>query len=308
MLSCLLLHTNKNVATPNLSPFWKFTIQFSFLINHSKLMGLLMSARLDIASRDYNTSHWTRQSAISTLAIYSETMKFSTLALGLLSFVGAVFSEEVEDFFGQASTENKLSNFKIDYIIEEYPDVDPSDVAQLSAGEEIKLLYTITNEEDTDLTVVGLGGAFRDPISGDYKVNLTSNSVNPLVITPGESAQVGQKIRLDIDSGSYYLTPQVYVAFQDELKAIQARGQLAIVSEVPVSFLDPQLLFLELLFVAISGGLGYFVYTTYFKTYFKRTAPTKKVPVAAKSTGFDPSWVPSHHQVPQKRTKSRKAY
>ena len=307
MLSSLLLHTNKNVATPSLSPFWKFTIQFLFLINHSKPMGLLLLARLDIASRDH-TSHWTRQSAISTLAIYSETMKFSTLALGLLSFVGAVFSEEVEDFFGQASTENKLSNFKIDYIIEEYPDVDPSDVAQLLAGEEIKLLYTITNEEDTDLTVVGLGGAFRDPISGDYKVNLTSNSVNPLVITPGESAQVGQKIRLDIDSGSYYLTPQVYVAFQDELKAIQARGQLAIVLEVPVSFLDPQLLFLELLFVAILGGLGYFVYTTYFKTYFKRTAPTKKVPVASKSTGFDPLWVPSHHQVPQKRTKSRKAY
>lgn len=308
MLSSLLLHTNKNVATPNLSPFWIFTIQFLFLINHSKLMGLLLLARLDIASRDHHTSHWTRQSAISTLAIYSETMKFSTLALGLLSFVGAVFSEEVEDFFGQASTENKLTNFKIDYIIEEYPDVDPSDVAQLLAGEEIKLLYTITNEEDTDLTVVGLGGAFRDPISGDYKVNLTSNSVNPLVITPGESAQVGQKIRLDIDSGSYYLTPQVYVAFQDELKAIQARGQLAIVLEVPVSFLDPQLLFLELLFVAILGGLGYFVYTTYFKTYFKRTAPTKKVPVASKSTGFDPLWVPSHHQVPQKRTKSRKAY
>lgn len=245
-------------------------------------------------------------------------MKVSVFALGLLTAAARVFADGNEEqdiadkkaaYFGSATPNTELTNFDINYVIQEHPDAEPSEVVQLWQGQEINVRHTITNREETDLTIVGLGGSFRDPITGAFKVNLTSNSVGPVVLEPGETAEVGQKINLDFLPGNYFLAPQVYVAFNNELKVIQARGQLAVLKEVPISIFNPQLLFLEALLLALIGGAGYFVYTSYLQTYFKGTAPIKTGKSSARqTTGFDPSWVPSHHQVTQRKTKTRKAY
>lgn len=247
-------------------------------------------------------------------------MKISIFAVALLATAKTVFCADAEEeksigqqkaeYFGSAKSDSELANFELDYFILEYPDVERSEVVQMWQGEQINVRHTITNKEDTDLTVVGLGGSFRDPITGEYMVNLTSNSVGPVVIEPGKSATVGQQINLDFLSGNYFLAPQVYVAFKDELKVIQARAQLVVIKEVPVSFFNPQLLFLELIFVALIGGVGYLLYPSYFQSYFKGTAPTsKKLTASSSSTsGYDPTWVPSHHQVTQSKAKTRKAY
>lgn len=241
-------------------------------------------------------------------------MKLAVFALGLLASAAKVFAEEDDGtgqkvaYFQSASENHELTKFDLDYVIEEYPDLEASEVAQLWQGEEIHVHHTITNNEDTDITVVGLGGSFRDPLTGDYKVNLTSNSVGPITIEPGKSTEVRQRITLDFLPGNYFLAPQVYVAFNDELKVIQARAQLAVLKDVPISFFNPQLLFLEALLLALVGGAGYFFYSSYFQKYFKQTAPVTKGKSTGKTSGFDPSWVPSHHQVSQKKSKTRKAY
>lgn len=245
-------------------------------------------------------------------------MKFSVLALGLLTATVRVMASNDGDddlakqkaaYFGSAEPDTELTKFEIDYVIDEYPDLEFSEVAHMWQSEVISVRHTISNMEDIDLTVVGLGGSFRDPITGDIKVNLTSNSVGPLVIEPGQTAEVIQKIDLNFDPGSYFLAPQVYVTFNEQLKVIQARAQLAIVKEVPISIFNPKLLFLEALFLVVICGFGYFFYASYLQTYFNKTASiTKNTNASGKSSGFDPSWVPSHHQVTQKKTKTRKAY
>lgn len=246
-------------------------------------------------------------------------MRLGLFALGLLTAATKVFAEEVDAeqevadkraaYFGSATPNTELTNFDLTYVIQEYPDAKDSEVVQMWQGQEINVLHTITNREESDLTVVGLGGSFRDPITGAFKVNLTSNSVGPVVLGPGETAEVGQTINLDFLPGNYFLAPQVYVAFQDELKVIQARAQLTVLKEVPISFFNPQLLFLEALLVAIVGGVAYFLYPAFFQSYFNGTAPiTKSKAASAKASGFDPSWVPSHHQATQRKSKTRKAY
>lgn len=246
---------------------------------------------------------------VSIFAFPLLVMKLFTFALGLLGALGAVRAseEEVQQPVEIPTQEKQLSKFNLEYVIEEFPELAPSDMGQMTVGLTIKLFYTFTNEEDIELSVVGLGGAFRDPITGDYLVNLTSTSLGPLVVEPGQTINFRQSITLDMQAGNYFLMPQVYVAFEDSLKVIQARGQLTNVDEVPISFFNPQLLLLELIFVGLIGGVGYFFFYNQFQTYFNRTSPAKKV-TAAKSSGFDPLWVPEYHQATQRKSKTRKAY
>lgn len=236
--------------------------------------------------------------------------------LGLLAAAAGVFASEEDDlaakkaaYFGSAQQDTELTNFKLTYHIKEQPDLEPTEVAALWDGSHISLVYNFTNNEETDIRVVGLGGAFRDPLTGEYRVNLTSNSVGPVVVEPGQSIEVMQKIPLDFGAGSFYLAPRMFVVFNEELKVIQARGQLAVLKELPITFLNPQLLFVELLLLGLVGAAGYFLYTSYLQSYFKGTAPiTKNDDSSAKSSGYDPSWLPSHYQVTQKKSKTRKAY
>lgn len=196
--------------------------------------------------------------------------------------------------------------FPVSYVITEYPEVTHTDVAEFSNGETISLQYTATNNEDDKITIVGLGGAFRNPNNNEIRSNLSAQSVGPVILAPGESEVFVQKIPLDLLPDNYLLTPQLFIAFQDDLKLVQARGQLAIISDVPVSIFDPQLLVLEAILVVTFGGLFYAVYSIWGKSYFAGTAPTKKkVSEAAKSTAVDPNWFPESH-IKQKKTK--KAY
>lgn len=208
-------------------------------------------------------------------------------------------------YLEEAEPDTELSQFELDYVIEEYPEIAYNEVAEMSQGELIKLRYTLTNNEELPITVVGLGGAFREPLSGEILVNLTSKEVGPIVINPGDSTAIGQRINLDFGKGNYLLSPQVFVAFKEQLKVIQARPQIAHVKEVPLSIFDPQLLFLEVLFFVISGTLLYFFAPTIFKS---QASLRGKEEVKPKVSNFNPAWVPSHHQVTQRGKKTRKAY
>lgn len=198
-----------------------------------------------------------------------------------------------------------LTNFEADYIIKSRPDVKSQEVAQFDQGEEITVLHTVTNNEEDDLSIIGLGGTLIDPSTGEVAVNLSANSVGPIIIHSGELTSVGQKMALNIVPGNYALSPQIYVAFKDEIKAIQARKQLAIVKEVPVSLTSPHLLFLELLFVITLV----FVVKLGFPTQKRSTVSNGKKAARASSSGIDESWLPPiHQQLGKKRRTKRKNY
>lgn len=226
-------------------------------------------------------------------------IQFSTLLL--LSICQATGSE-----YADAVRKSELERFELDYIIEEYPEVSYNGVVEFNQGEQISLSYTLSNHEDTDIVVIGLGGAFRNAVNGESIANLTSTSVGPIVVPPGESSVIHQKLITHISGGNYLLSPQVFVAFNDEVKVIQARSQLSIVKETYLSFFNPQLLFLECLFLVIAGLCFYFSVPNMFKRNQINKSPVTKKP--SNSSVFDPSWVPSHHQLTQRKSKTRKAY
>lgn len=205
-------------------------------------------------------------------------------------------------------------NFLVDYIISEFPDISNADVAEFQNGEGITLKYTVTNNEDKQISIVGVGGAFRDPANGVIKTNLTSAAVGPVLVDAGQTANFEQTINLNLIADNYLLTPQVFIAYEEELKLIQARGQLATVNDIPLSIFNPQLLFLEAILLATIGALLYFAYEIWGKSYVEGTAPvakpTKKAsspsaPVSTGKAGYNSDWIPEGHL---KQKKSRKAF
>lgn len=205
-------------------------------------------------------------------------------------------------------------NFVVDYSISEFPQISNTDVAELTNGEDISLEYKVTNKEDKDISVVGLGGSFRDPANGNIKTNLTAAAVGPVLVAAGETTSFIQKIDLNLVADNYLLTPQIFVAVEDELKFIQARGQLASVKDVPISFFNPHLLFLEAILLATIGGVLYVVYDIWGKKYIEGTVPISKPskkssspsPVTvATGKSYNSEWIPEGHL---KQKKSKKAY
>lgn len=173
--------------------------------------------------------------------------------------------------------------FDASYFIKEQPHLAPSDVASWQNTNVYTLTWEVTNQEEEPITLVGAGGSFRSPGSFDIVQNATAAPVGPLVVEAGQSASFEQPVDVDIVPGNYAFTPQVFFAFNNQLKIVQARPQLLEVSDKPLSLLDPQLLFIEL----IVGGI---VAAAAFSTY-QSLGQTKKPAAPVKS-----DWLPKAHK------------
>ncbi|KAK6457253.1 increased recombination centers protein 22 [Scheffersomyces xylosifermentans] len=237
-------------------------------------------------------------------------MKFSSIIAALVAAVGTVSAFEA----AEGEKPHSIA-FIVDYSIVEYPEITETDVVELTNGNSITLNYQAVNNEETEVTIIGVSGTFLDPTTGKVLVNLTAGQVGPLTVQPGESESFNQKIPLNVLPANYKIVPQLFVAHEDKVKHVAIRSQLATIVDAPVSIFNPQLLFLELILLASAAGLGYFVYQTWGKQYFQGTAPVASSKLRAVSpssegsaTGgkaYDESWIPEGHL---KQKKQKKAF
>lgn len=256
-------------------------------------------------------------------------MKLSFLALALSVFSGALAAADNADpakksvkFNSKTATDDEvqppvsaddivLTDFELTYVLEAFEDAEPTELIELLNAKPLAVVYSLVNHEEKDITVVGLGGTFRNPMNGEVMTNITATSIGPLVVNPGKSVTFKQKINLNMVAANYVMNPMVYIAYDNALKVIDARSQLVTVVEEPISLLNPQLLFVEIILVAVIAAVVHFLYPNLYKTYIQGTAPVK-VPATSKGTtsGYDPNWIPKSHLTQPKKTKAktRKAY
>lgn len=174
------------------------------------------------------------------------------------------------------SDEGQVIQLGVNYSLEEFPEIDAFGVAEFTNGETVTILHTATNNEAEKITVVGVGGSFLDANSKQPVVSLTDSAVGPLIVEPNESITFRQAIPLDVPAGNYVLAPKLYIALDDNLKAVPLRGQLATVSDIAVSWFDPHLLVLEGVFGALVVGVVYAIVSSWGNKYVKGTAPVKQ--------------------------------
>ncbi|RCK67596.1 Increased recombination centers protein 22-2 [Candida viswanathii] len=229
-------------------------------------------------------------------------MKFSTILTALTTTIAAVAGYETN---GKPHTVDIL----IDYHIKETPEVSANDVANWINGDKYTLQYVVNNNEETEVTVVGVTGQFKNPVTNEIVTNLTTGQVGPITVQPGESIKFDQIVGVDLIPNNYELVPHVFVAHDDLIKVIPCRGQLTTVVDAVVSFFDPRLIFLELVLLVTFGGVVYFIYEIWGKQYLNGIAPVKAGAVrksaspvdkkeaspSGSASGFDESWIPEAH-------------
>lgn len=235
-------------------------------------------------------------------------MKFLNIVATLAASIASVAAYE--------TTGKETIDILVDYNIKETPEVSKSDVASWTNGEQITLEYTLSNNEESDVTVIGVTGQFLNPVTKEVVTNLTQGRIEPVAVAPGKSVKFEQAISVNLIPNNYELVPQVFIVQGDLVKLLPCRGQLASVLDKAISFFDPRLIFLELVLLATFGGLVYLAYQIWGKNYIKGTAPVK-VKKSAKSpspdaasasagsstgAGYDVNWIPEGH-LKQKKTK-----
>lgn len=221
-------------------------------------------------------------------------MRISTLFIGSLSVFSAVRAVE-----GVTQL-----NFDISYNVVGR-DEGPEDRIEYDENDVIHLTYTAVNHEDRDVTIVGISGTLVEPTTHEVLGNLTTQTVGPYVIAPGQNFSYGHKIPLSLSPGTYDVAPVNFISFDDDIKIVPLRKQPIFITEVDISPFEPKFLFLQLCLSAATGAIIYWSYQRN-ATLTKDKKQLKKV---AKSVNVDESWLPetySHSEKPKAKGNAKK--
>ncbi|KAK9434234.1 hypothetical protein V1505DRAFT_359584 [Lipomyces doorenjongii] len=173
------------------------------------------------------------------------------------------------------------------------------------------LEITLRNEEDNEAIVQVAGGALFEVGKDTALENITAVRVGPLAVAPHTTASVAYSFVLDREPKDYFLRVGLLIEYEGQLVQYLGYNSTITTQDPPLSFFDPQMIFLYLILSGIFGVGGYYVYNTYVKSYFapKNTSGKKRAkavtPVTPSSTtaettgsaakGYDESWIPEHH-------------
>lgn len=241
-------------------------------------------------------------------------MKFSTI-VSTLAVIASTVINPVAAY--ETTNDQHAVDVLVDFQIVETPEVTNADVANWFNGDSMTLAYSIENNEQNPITVIGVTGQFKNPITGEVITNLTTGRIEPLAIEVGQTDGFEQVISVNLIPGNYELVPYIFFAEGEVIKALPVRGQLVTVAERPISLFDPRLILVELILVASAVGVLYIGYELWGKNYIRGTAPVvapKKAasPSSGVSSGratpsgssYDVNWIPEGHL---KQTKTKKA-
>lgn len=237
-------------------------------------------------------------------------MKFLSL---LTTFVAAVVAADNADQFQEDGSE--IIDLVFDYEVKGFPNALAQQILPFFNENGYFLKYDLENNDDRDINIIGVGGVLLDPMTGDVKVNLTSGSVGPQVMTKGDNFTFNQHIPLNVAPNHYVLSPQLFIVVDGDIKMVPARPQMVVVEDAPISFFNPKLILLELVLLVTMGGLAYVIYDLWGRAYLyggvvnkKQAKQQAKANVAAKASGaksYNDEWLPDTHV---KKTKSKKAH
>ncbi|KAK9450572.1 uncharacterized protein V1518DRAFT_414179 [Limtongia smithiae] len=240
-------------------------------------------------------------------------MRAALLLPALAAFAGLVLAKD------EAVDDIPAPTFPITATFLGADNADPGALPVLRNTFTATLELEITNPEPADAVVQVVGGALyslaKDGVTPAPTPleNITAVRVGPVVLTPGGGAQViPYSFTLDREPKDYFLRIGVLVEYDGALVQALAYNGTVVLVDPPLSFFDPQLLFLYVILSAIFGVGGYYVFNEYIRPkYFpakregkRRATPAPAAAAAtatptAETTGakttYDESWIPEHH-------------
>lgn len=180
----------------------------------------------------------------------------------------------------------------------------PDGIVSLTNEEETPVQFRITNGESEPLVLAAFGGAIYDKKAPETPyTNLTTTSLSPVEILPGQAADVSQAIRVALPPKEFDLAFTLYFSFNEEILTVTLSKTPVSVNDPPVSSLDPKLLFVQIILGVTAIVIGYFVSTKVILPNLEKKYPKKPVPKEKSTTrgvnpgakGYDESWIPQEH-------------
>lgn len=191
--------------------------------------------------------------------------------------------EEEQD--GSIPLERRLPSIKLNITYNIEDKETPSDSIypiSFDQDEEIMLNYTLVNNENCNISVLGVSGSILTYPEGEVVTDITFGEMEDLHAHPNETINFRQKVLIDLEPGLYYLFPMVQVTNETAVsivnedpdiveiedidtspKNVAAEPTFLSIEEPLMSVFNPQFLSIQFIFLGIVGVLSYF--------YLKRT-------------------------------------
>ena len=169
-------------------------------------------------------------------------------------------------------------NLDITYNIEdrEAP-ATPTDPVSFDQNEVVMLNYTLVNNEDCDISVMGVSGEILSYPSGEAVTKISFGEMEDLYAKPNETLQFRQKVLINLEPGMYYLFPMIHITNETAVSITKDDPALAEIEDVDttpknvaakptvlniedplMSIFNPQFLSVQFIILATVGGLSYF--------------------------------------------------
>ncbi|GMM37469.1 Irc22 protein [Saccharomycopsis crataegensis] len=239
-------------------------------------------------------------------------MKFSTI-FGLFSVASMAFASDapVEEAPKDAAAAVDFSNLDFSITYQFDGQDASSQVSRLFNEDQVSVTYSFVNNRDIPVSIVGVGGFFKDAQTLEPKFNLTDTAVGPVAVdVNGGKGEFIQKISIDMYPAAYVFAPTIYITYDNTMYVVTPNPSFITVEDHPISVFDPQLLFVLTILIGVFGTVGYFVAVQFAipyvnKNYLKKNAPkpikptvSKKATTSASTTGaksYDENWLPQGH-------------
>ncbi|QHS72780.1 Irc22p [Saccharomyces paradoxus] len=179
-------------------------------------------------------------------------------------------------------------NIEVKYDVVGKEPNDQDGFLEFYAEDTATLAYNVTNWEDTNITIFGVNGTIVTYPQGYPVADITGANVGPYEIEVNGTSKFGQDVTLNLPEGQYFLIPFLLASRFDEVVRIAAPPTLFEIVSPPISFFNPQFLSVQVIFLAIIGGVSYY----YMKSKTNQR-PSKKNATVKK---IDESWLPETYK------------
>lgn len=195
----------------------------------------------------------------------------------------------LEQTHNEGSSEPQFVNIDVTYDILEKPGLKFDQPLEFSAEEFATFNFTVKNNEDYNLTVIGISGNVVSNPGGLPVANITAQSVGPYEIPINGTLYFQTAIQLILPEGAFFVAPFIGILKDENAMRLGIRPLSVFVLPPAMSFFNPGFLSVQIIMGLLIAGITYL-----FMNSNKRVAKRSKTP--SKPNVLDESWLPNTHK------------
>lgn len=206
----------------------------------------------------------------------------------IASFSDKNTSDDHVDFTESSQEKPQHVDIDVTYDILEKPELKFDSPVEFAAEEYATFNFTLKNNEEVNITVVGISGHVISNPEGYQVANISERAVGPYEVPVNGTLNFQTAVQLILPEGSFYVAPLVAVVQDQKPMRLGIRPLSIFVSPPPMSFFNPAFISVQVILALLIAVL-----VVPLMNYFKTDSKKAK---AVKPTSVDESWLPETYK------------